>query len=55
MSDADGVRYVDLYGPFEDSGRNVTSLMSNDGDHPDAAGHDLIARTLLAAGLPRVN
>jgi lysophospholipase L1-like esterase len=55
VSDEDGVRYVDLYRPFEHSGRNVTSLMSDDGDHPDAAGHQLIARTLLDAGLPRVS
>jgi lysophospholipase L1-like esterase len=47
-----GARYVDLYQPFEESGRDVTSLMAADGDHPDAAGHALIARTLLASGLP---
>lgn len=51
---AAGARYVDLFGPFERSGRDVTSLMAADGDHPDAAGHALIARALLAAGLPRV-
>jgi lysophospholipase L1-like esterase len=28
--------------------------MATDGDHPDAAGHALIAQALLAAGLPRV-
>src|SRR6478736_4253414 len=53
VSAAAGARYVDLYGPFEQSGRDVTALMAADGDHPDAAGHLLIARTLLAAGLPR--
>jgi len=54
VSAAAGARYVDLYRPFEHSGRDVTSLMAADGDHPDGAGHDLIARTLLAAGLPRM-
>jgi lysophospholipase L1-like esterase len=49
-----GTRYVDLYRPFEHSGRDVTSLMAADGDHPDGAGHDLIARTLLGAGLRRM-
>lgn len=54
VSAAAGARYVDLYQPFEHAGRDVTSLMAADGDHPDGAGHDLIARTLLAAGLPRM-
>jgi lysophospholipase L1-like esterase len=54
VSAAAGARYVDLYRSFEHSGRNVTSLMAPDGDHPDGAGHDLIARTLLDAGLPRM-
>ena len=42
---------VDLYAPFlsADGTRNPTPLLSSDGDHPNAAGHDLIARTLLAA------
>ncbi|GAA1973279.1 hypothetical protein GCM10009798_38130 [Nocardioides panacihumi] len=53
VSTAAGARYVDLYQPFEQAGRDVTALMAADGDHPDAAGHRLIARTLLAAGLPR--
>jgi lysophospholipase L1-like esterase len=52
VATAAAARYVDLYRPFEESGRDVTSLMAADGDHPDAAGHELIARTLLAAGLP---
>lgn len=52
VAGADGARYVDLYAPFEESGRDVTSLMAADGDHPDAAGHDLIAQTLLDSGLP---
>jgi lysophospholipase L1-like esterase len=41
---------VDLYAPFEGQGdRNPTALLADDGDHPNAAGHRLIARTLLAA------
>ncbi|WP_162257529.1 SGNH/GDSL hydrolase family protein [Phycicoccus sp. Soil802] len=42
---------VDLYAPFlsADGNRNPTPLLSSDGDHPDAAGHALIARALLAA------
>jgi lysophospholipase L1-like esterase len=47
-----GARYVDIYRPFEDAGRDVTSLLAPDGDHPDAAGHRLIARRLMRAGLP---
>ncbi|GAB7007327.1 hypothetical protein JCM18899A_48020 [Nocardioides sp. AN3] len=54
VSTAAGARYVDLFTPFEQSGRDVTALMAPDGDHPDAAGHQLIAGTLLSAGLPRV-
>lgn len=54
VSAAAGARYVDLSRPFEQSEKDVTSLLAADGDHPDAAGHDLIARTLLDAGLPRV-
>ena len=50
-----GAHYVDLFRPFEQSGRDVTSLMAPDGDHPNAAGHELIARTLLDAGLPRMS
>ena len=42
---------VDLHAPFlsADGTRDPTPLLSSDGDHPNAAGHDLIARTLLAA------
>jgi len=55
VSDAAGARYVDLFLPFEQCGRDVTSLMAPDGDHPNAAGHELIARALLDAGLPRTD
>lgn len=46
-----GARYVDLYAPFDgDSGeRDPTRLLADDGDHPNAAGHQVIARVLLAA------
>nr|WP_238338150.1 SGNH/GDSL hydrolase family protein [Pedococcus badiiscoriae] len=42
---------VDLYVPFlsADGTRNPTPLLADDGDHPNAAGHDVIARALLDA------
>jgi lysophospholipase L1-like esterase len=51
----DGARSADatcvsLYAPFKGTGSiNPTSLLAADGDHPNAAGHQLIASTLLAA------
>lgn len=41
---------VDLYHPFlgADGTRNPTPLLAEDGDHPDGAGHTLIAKALLA-------
>ena len=49
-AEAAGDQVVDLYQPFEGRGeRNPTPLLAADGDHPNAAGHRLIARTLLAA------
>ena len=46
-----GAVYVDLYTPFRgaDGTTDDTSLLMADADHPNQAGHDLIARTLLAA------
>jgi acyl-CoA thioesterase-1 len=46
--------YVSTYVPFKgaDGRGDPTSLLLDDGDHPNAAGHRLIAKTLLAA-LPR--
>lgn len=46
--------YVDLYGPFKglDTDGEDTDLLADDGDHPDARGHLLIAETLEKAGLP---
>ena len=48
---AAGDACVDLYHPFlgADGSRNPTPLLAGDGDHPNDAGHALIARTLLAA------
>lgn len=44
-----GVTCVGLYQPFKgDGSQNPTSLLAPDGDHPNAAGHELIAATLLA-------
>jgi lysophospholipase L1-like esterase len=54
VADDAGARYVDIFAPFEKPGGDITSLLAPDGDHPDAAGHQLIARTLLDAGLPLV-
>ncbi|TDW92937.1 lysophospholipase L1-like esterase [Kribbella pratensis] len=45
---ADDATYVDIYTPFENS-TDITALLASDGDHPDSAGHALIARLLLAA------
>lgn len=50
-----GGQYVDIYQPFQRYGRAITSLLAWDGDHPDAAGHRLIAHALLNAGLPRTS
>jgi lysophospholipase L1-like esterase len=45
-----GATCVSLYAPFKGNGSiNPTSLLAADGDHPNAAGHQLIASTLLAA------
>ncbi len=41
---------VDLYAPFKGAGDvDPTALLADDGDHPDAAGHALIAHVLLTA------
>ncbi len=49
-----GDTYVDLFAALTRpaSGGNMTNLLAPDGDHPNAAGHSLIARQLVAAGLP---
>lgn len=40
---------VDLYTPFKHDGQDPTTLLADDGDHPNAAGHQLIADAALAA------
>ena len=47
---AAGDACVDLYHPFlgADGTRNPTPLLAEDGDHPDPAGHTLIAKALLS-------
>ncbi len=45
--------YVDLAGPFHRRGTDVTDLLAADGDHPNAAGHRLIAQLLVLDGLSR--
>lgn len=45
-----GAIFVDLFEPFRgDGSSDDTALLAADGDHPDAAGHRLIARTIEAA------
>jgi lysophospholipase L1-like esterase len=47
---AAGAVCVGLYAPFKGNGsKNPTALLAADGDHPNAAGHQLIASTLLAS------
>lgn len=49
---SDGAQYVDIFSPFEKPGLDTTTLLASDGDHPNAAGHLLIAETFAAAGVP---
>jgi lysophospholipase L1-like esterase len=49
-----GAAFVDLFAPFEKRGVGVTGLLAADGDHPNAAGHLLIAQVLAKAGLPKL-
>ena len=45
-----GATCVDLYAPFKgDGSRNPTALLAADGDHPNAAGNNLISAALMAA------
>jgi lysophospholipase L1-like esterase len=46
-----GATYVDIFTPFkgESGTRDDTSLLADDGDHPDAAGHRRIAEALESA------
>lgn len=46
-----GAACVDLYAPFKaDGSADPTGLLADDGDHPDAAGHQVIASALAAHG-----
>ncbi|MFF0574858.1 SGNH/GDSL hydrolase family protein [Streptosporangium saharense] len=47
-ANAAGARYVDLYTPFKNGGDD-TALLAEDGDHPAATGHRLIAHEVLSA------
>lgn len=51
---AAGARCTDLYTPFKDAdgGSDPTGLLADDGDHPNAAGHRVIAGALARTGLP---
>jgi lysophospholipase L1-like esterase len=45
-----GATCVDLYAPFKgDGSENPTELLAADGDHPNAAGNQVISSALLAA------
>jgi lysophospholipase L1-like esterase len=54
VSASHGAAFVDLFAPFEKRGLGVTGLLAADGDHPNAAGHLLIAQVLAKAGLPKL-
>lgn len=47
---ANGARCVDLRSPFERAPGGVDTVLQQDGDHPNAAGHALIAQSLAAQG-----
>lgn len=48
-----GATCVDLYAPFKGDGSlNPTALLAADGDHPNAAGNQLISSALMAATPP---
>ena len=48
--EAEGATCLDLYAPFKaaDGSADPSALLADDGDHPNAAGHALIARVMLA-------
>ena len=50
-----GATFVDLYEPFKSAtGKgDPTPLLADDGDHPNPAGHRVIARALLGADVGR--
>jgi lysophospholipase L1-like esterase len=48
LTAAAGVQYTDVYAPFKGTGNlDDTALLAPDGDHPDAAGHNVIANAIL--------
>jgi lysophospholipase L1-like esterase len=49
VSQANGATYVDGYTPFKGSGTDITALLAPDGDHPNAAGHALLAKAVVDA------
>jgi lysophospholipase L1-like esterase len=51
---AAGATCVDTYTPYKgaDGSEDPTALLASDGNHPDPAGHEAIAKAMLAAGLP---
>lgn len=50
VASAHGSTYVDLVVPFRPpAGEDDTALLAQDGDHPNAAGHKVIAASILAA------
>jgi lysophospholipase L1-like esterase len=53
LCDAAGAAHaacIDLYRPFKGRGRDPAPLLADDGDHPNSAGHALIAETLARHG-----
>lgn len=50
VATAGGATYVDVYSPFKgDGGQDPTRYLADDGDHPNAAGHALLARVVTRA------
>lgn len=53
----DNSTYIDLKAAFASNtaGPNPSNLLAGDGDHPNAAGHTVIAKALVAAGVAPLN
>jgi lysophospholipase L1-like esterase len=50
VSQQQGARYADVYTPFKGDGTtDDTTLLAPDGDHPNAAGHGVLARAIVDA------
>lgn len=56
---SEGAILVDTYAAFKGDGdRDPSNLLADDGDHPNAAGHEVIARQIvstLSDGVPRAS